>query len=243
MSDERDTGSNEAKPAASASPAHGVAKGDRVHTFLAPGISVTWSRKRCTHAAECVMHLPTVFEPGQSPWIDPTAASPDAIAGVVMRCPTGALHFERSDGGAREPVPAVNTILVSRDGPLTLRGDIEVRDDAGAVKLRDTRVALCRCGMSKTKPLCDNAHREARFRDPGTLHDGDSVEDAGSESRTLCVIPHENESLELVGPFAISSADGKTMLAGSSTWLCRCGQSQTKPFCDGSHARVGFKSG
>src|ERR1041384_5178212 len=87
-----------------------------------------------------------------------------AVARVVARCPTGALHFDRRDGGAPEPVPAANTVLISRDGPVYLRGDIEVRDEAGEVVLRDARVGLCRCGHSRTKPLCDNSHLQRGFR-------------------------------------------------------------------------------
>lgn len=239
MSDARDPGPSPEHPSDAS---RGVARGDRVHRFEAPGITVTWSRKRCTHAAECVLHLPTVFEPGRSPWVDASQGSPDAIARVVMRCPTGALHFERTDGGEAEPRPATNTVLVTRDGPIVLRGDIEVRDDAGEVLLRDTRVALCRCGQSRTKPLCDNAHRAARFRDAGVLSGEDAVQDPGATGGTLCVKPQRDGPIELSGPFAIASADGQTILAGSSTWLCRCGQSGTKPFCDGSHERVGFRS-
>lgn len=234
MENDRDPGAVEATPES----APGVARGDRVHRFRGPGITVTWSRARCTHAADCVMNLPTVFEPGRRPWVDATQASADSVARVVARCPTGALHFERSDGGDPEPTPAVNTLLVSRHGPLMLRGEIEVRDEAGDVILRDTRVALCRCGQSLTKPLCDNSHAAAGFREPGAIADPERVEDPGAPDGVLRVIPHELGSLVLEGPFAMRSADGKTMLAGTRTKLCRCGHSGTKPFCDGTHKRV-----
>ena len=240
MGVDRDPGSAELSPASDA--AQGLDRGDRVHAFHAPGITVTWSRRRCTHAADCVMNLPTVFEPGRRPWVDASQASADAVARVVARCPTGALHFERQDGGAPEPTPAANTVMVARNGPIHLRGDVEVLDDAGQVRLRDTRVALCRCGQSRNKPLCDNAHLDAGFREPGTIGAPERVEDPGAADSKLRVIPHENGSLELSGPFAIRSADGKTMLAGTKTKLCRCGQSQSKPFCDGSHKLVGFTS-
>src|SRR5262252_341093 len=239
-SDERDPGdtaTTTARPLET-----GVDRGDRVHAFRAPGITVTWSRKRCIHAADCVMNLPTVFEPGRVPWVDPMRGSADAVARVVTRCPTGSLHFERSDGGAAEPVPAANTILVSRNGPVMLRGDIEVLDEAGEVQLRDTRVALCRCGLSKNRPLCDNAHRDEGFRDPGVLTDETRVEDPGATDARLRVIPRPDGPNELLGAVAIRSADGKTVLAGTRTKLCRCGQSGAKPFCDGTHKRIEFKS-
>ena len=58
----------------------------------------------------------------------------------------------------------------------------------------------------------------------------------------LRVIERQDGPIELLGPFAISSADKKTMLAGTRTKLCRCGQSAEKPFCDGTHKLIGFKS-
>ena len=237
--DERDPGDTEtlATPPA---PEPGVDRGDRVHAFEAPGITVTWSRRRCIHAADCVMNLPTVFEPGRRPWVDATQASTDAVARVVARCPTGSLHFERHDGGASEPVPPGNTVLVSRNGPTYLRGDIELVDERGDVRLLDTRVALCRCGHSRNKPLCDNSHHAAGFRDPGGVTGEAGIEDPGAADGTLRVGVRPSGPTELLGSFALRSADGKTMLAGTRAVLCRCGNSQNKPFCDGTHKRVGI---
>ena len=240
MNEARDTGSVELQPAPAGEPARGLARGDRVHAFTTPAITVTWSRRRCTHAADCVFNLPTVFEPGRAPWVDPAQASPDAVARVIARCPTGALHFERRDGGAPEPVPTTNTVLIARDGPVYLRGDVEVRDEAGDVVLRDTRVALCRCGHSRNKPLCDNSHHAAGFRDPGGVTGEAGIEDPGAADGTLRVGVRPSGPTEILGSFALRSADGKTMLAGTRAVLCRCGNSQNKPFCDGTHKRVGI---
>jgi len=215
---------------------------DKRHTFETDAITVTWSKQRCIHAAECVRRLPTVFEPGRRPWVTPADASADRVAEVVKRCPTGALHYERHDGGEAEPVPAVNTVLVSRDGPTYLKGDLELIGPDGSVVLRDTRMAICRCGASQHKPLCDNAHRAAGFRDAGAITDLDSVQDPGARGTTLRVIPHANGPLQLEGPFALASADGSAILSGTSVWLCRCGNSRSKPFCDGSHATSGFEA-
>jgi CDGSH-type Zn-finger protein len=53
-----------------------------------------------------------------------------------------------------------------------------------------------------------------------------------------------NGSVKIEGDFVLVDQDGQEFgLAGrTAISLCRCGQSRNKPFCDGSHNRVGFQS-
>jgi len=55
---------------------------------------------------------------------------------------------------------------------------------------------------------------------------------------------NKNGSLRVEGEMTICDAEGKTFGLGGRTVisLCRCGHSETKPFCDGAHKRVGFQS-
>ena len=51
------------------------------------------------------------------------------------------------------------------NGPLWVTGGIPVDvGDEGTLQTRN-RVALCRCGASSRKPLCDGSHKEAGFVD------------------------------------------------------------------------------
>jgi hypothetical protein len=83
-----------------------------------------------------------------------------------MRCPTGALTFERLDGGPQEPSSAEVRVSPRPNGPLFLRGDVKITDASGEVARGATRVALCRCGGSANKPYCDGTHRSNGFRAP-----------------------------------------------------------------------------
>ena len=127
-------------------------------------IAVLWEPKLCIHAGYCFRGLPEVFQPESRPWVKVAAATADRIAEVVMTCPTGALHFERLDGGPQEPQSEQITINARPNGPLYVRGHVRITATGGRLVREDTRLALCRCGQSANKPFCDGSHRRVGFR-------------------------------------------------------------------------------
>ena len=60
------------------------------------------------------------------------------------------------------------TITAYRDGPFLVRGPVVVLDEDGRrIEVRRPVVPLCRCGRSRTQPLCDGAHEASRPRRDG----------------------------------------------------------------------------
>ena len=60
---------------------------------------------------------------------------------------------------------ASTRITVINNGSLRVEGDFEIVDSEGRPfgLAGRTRVTLCRCGQSKTKPFCDSSHKECDF--------------------------------------------------------------------------------
>lgn len=58
------------------------------------------------------------------------------------------------------------TITTCPNGPLLVRGDVVIAAEPGGIPERPDRrvVALCRCGASGIKPLCDGTHKLINFR-------------------------------------------------------------------------------
>lgn len=52
--------------------------------------------------------------------------------------------------------------------------------------------------------------------------------------------PHENGPLSLEGDVEVFGSDGTSIKKAAKMWLCRCGRSANKPFCDGTHKKSGF---
>lgn len=59
---------------------------------------------------------------------------------------------------------------------------------------------------------------------------------------TAKITPAEDGPLIVNDPPGIETAEGQTLEKRPRVALCRCGHSAKKPYCDGSHAAVGFTS-
>jgi len=209
-------------------------------SYDAQGIQITYDVDRCLHAAECVRGLPAVFDPRRRPWIRPAAGSPDAVARVVRRCPTGALTFTRRDGGDQEAPPEDNVLTVEAGGPIFGSGDLTLLDAERRAFASETRVALCRCGGSRNKPYCDGTHASIGFDDaasPVTVGVRPPTDDT---SPGLAIRLRAHGPLVLEGRYRLRLPDGREVEAASGA-LCRCGASSNKPFCDGTHRDIDFR--
>jgi CDGSH-type Zn-finger protein/uncharacterized Fe-S cluster protein YjdI len=198
-------------------------------------ITLRFDGRRCIHSRHCVLEAPEVFlanTPGA--WLHPEAASVEHCVRIAHSCPSGAITYERHDGGPQESAPSVNVVRVRENGPYAVHAQI---DSASS----EFRATLCRCGKSRRKPYCDGTHVAAGFAatgEPATIASEPLAERGGR----LTITPIVNGPLQFSGNVEICAATGRTVLRTQSTRLCRCGASGNKPFCDGSHARVGFRS-
>lgn len=205
----------------------------RVKTYDGKDITISFDMARCIHARNCYLKLSEVFDPGRKPWVDPDAASADEIAAMIRTCPSGALGFARKDGGSEERPPKINRVAVLENGPLALAGDLKMGEAA------ETRVTLCRCGLSKNKPYCDYSHVAGGFEATG---EPEETEGKAQEPGPLAIRANEDGCLVLEGPAEVVSGTGRRVKQAGKLFLCRCGQSGNKPFCDGSHKAAGFKA-
>lgn len=199
-------------------------------------VLVKFESKRCIHARECVTQRPDAFVPNADDWIRPDAASPDEIATIAACCPSGAIQYERLDGGPNERPPGVNTAKVRENGPVALRGDLRLNGQP--IGLRAT---LCRCGHSLNKPFCDGAHVAAGFvatGEPATEGPGELA----SRDGVVEIAPQKNGPLKVSGNLEVVSGTGRVVKRQAQTWLCRCGASSKKPYCDGTHNKIGFQA-
>jgi CDGSH-type Zn-finger protein/uncharacterized Fe-S cluster protein YjdI len=193
--------------------------------------------RRCIHARHCVLGAPRVFLANvQGPWLYPDEMPVESLVHIARSCPSGAITYQRFDGGADEPVPEVNELRLRENGPYAVRADTDLAGHG-----RMLRATLCRCGASNNKPFCDGSHNAARFVATGEPATRESTPLARRGGR-LDIRPEPDGPLVLTGSLEVCAGTGRTVDRVTSARLCRCGGSSTKPFCDGTHAKIGFRA-
>jgi CDGSH-type Zn-finger protein/uncharacterized Fe-S cluster protein YjdI len=199
-------------------------------------VTIHFETGKCIHSRNCVLGRPDVFVPNvEGDWIHPDRARPDEVAALAANCPSGAITYERHDDVANEAPPIVNTARVREHGPLAIHAALSITGgDAAAL-----RATLCRCGASTHKPYCDGTHAAAGFAATGEPPTRESAPLA-TRNGPLTVTPLPNGPLKVVGSLELVSGTGRTINRLTETYLCRCGASANKPYCDGSHQKIGF---
>lgn len=200
-------------------------------------VTIRFDARRCVHSRNCVLGHPEVYVPNvKGEWIHPDAASAEVVMHTALACPSGAIRVARNDGSATsDTVPQVNTVRLRENGPLAMEAELQIN----GVAQPSPRATLCRCGQSKNKPFCDGAHAAAGFVATG---EPPAKEFAALDVRNgpVNIQPQPNGSLMVTGNLEIVSGTGRTVNKVTKTWLCRCGHSANKPYCDGSHKAAGF---
>lgn len=208
--------------------------------FSGSEVDIDWDKRLCIHVAECVRAKGELFVNGRDPWAAPDLVSVDEVVDVVHRCPSGALSYERKGQDIKERPDTENSVSVAYNGPYFVRGDLELENAPGDMPAIAFRMALCRCGQSKNKPFCDNSHEGATFQDSGAI--GEKGENLSERGGKLSIKPLKDGPILLSGNITLRSGSGQVAWTGTQAALCRCGASENKPFCDGSHRKVGFVS-
>ncbi|MBI1187936.1 MAG: iron-binding protein [Alphaproteobacteria bacterium] len=208
-----------------------------METVRGAKITIVFDGKKCIHSRHCVTGAPKTFLANvEGPWIHPDDTALDTLVEVAHRCPSGAIAYERHDGGAPETAPPVNLATLRENGPIAFHGALTLSGEAIGC-----RATLCRCGASKNKPFCDGSHHEVSFIASGEPASR-STDALAVRDGAIALAPQKDGPLQVEGNLEIVSGTGRVVERCTKTWLCRCGHSANKPFCDGAHKRHGFQA-
>jgi len=142
--------------------------------------------------------------------------------------------------GAPRLLEVPNEALVTNGGPLQLTGNITLVHEDGSVQYAN-HLTLCRCGSSGSKPNCDEQHLEVEFLNPGKISEASEIA-ASQRPSKITISCIKDGPITFRGRMRLHNQFGQECVKMRGS-LCRCGQSASKPFCDGSHERVGFRTG
>jgi CDGSH-type Zn-finger protein len=132
---------------------------DKRNSYVGKQITIHYNRGLCSHSGHCA-----VLRTDAAPGIDPDTAPTKDIIYAIENCPSGALSYSVDNVECRD-LDREPMVTVTKNGPYAVTGGIELVDQPLGEGASKEHYALCRCGGSKNKPLCDGTHRRIEFRD------------------------------------------------------------------------------
>jgi CDGSH-type Zn-finger protein len=137
-------------------------RADRARILEGDGVEVTDDPSLCTHVGFCTTRRTHIWEM-VAETSDPEVR--ERLISMISKCPSGRLAHRPSAAEPEVEPPYPASVAVVRDGPLWVRGGVQVIGADGVPYERRNRITLCRCGHSQNKPFCDGTHYEIGFSD------------------------------------------------------------------------------
>jgi CDGSH-type Zn-finger protein len=135
---------------------------DRAYPYRGGELTMRDDRTLCTRAGYCGDRFRNVWA------MIADAADPEIaerIRHMSVLCPSGRLVTQPDGAEERDELPYEQVVGVIKDGPIWVRGGVQVVAADGTEYEMRNRQTLCRCGHSKNKPFCDGSHEDAGFRE------------------------------------------------------------------------------
>ena len=110
--------------------------------------------------------------------------------------------------------------------------------DVEAASAAEIRAAIDGCPSGALGYVVEEAV-DTDARTASNLPSDEAAETPVTESVTVAITA--NGPLEINGTVRVLDANGELVEESGRVFLCRCGHSANKPYCDGSHKRNGFE--
>lgn len=131
-------------------------------------------------------------------------------------------------------------IKIVADGPFYFKGSFTYIDEQMTCRhMAGDSVVFCRCGRTNRAPFCDQSHNSFFFNTHDQLERKYAVSGklTNQEGGEVVVAAIQNGPMHISGAVSLVDDSGVTW-RGTQVKLCRCGLSQIKPFCDGTHKKT-----
>ena len=135
-----------------------------------------------------------------------------------------------------------NVITLYKNGPLHVTGKLELKNNSEQLLEKTDELFLCRCGSSNNKPYCDGQHKKIGFQEKGVFIKPPPSEQNVKNRGTLEIKVQTNGPLNFRGVVCIQDSAQQDKIIRKIGVLCRCGQSNNSPFCDGTHNNINFEA-